>query len=134
MQTSINDIEDKVLGRCGLFEERQVGGERFNFFTQCKSAKTATIILRGGAQQFLEESHRSLWDALNIVKRAFESTSVVAGGGATEMEILKELWQYSKTIDGKRQLVVGAFAKAFEIVPRQLAENAGFDPNAANVM
>eukprot|EP00949_MAST-11_sp_MAST-11-sp1_P002725 g2725.t1 len=128
VQTSINDIEDKVLGRCGLFEERQVGGERFNFFTQCKSAKTATIILRGGAQQFLEESHRSLWDALNIVKRAFESTSVVAGGGATEMEILKELWQYSKTIDGKRQLVVGAFAKAFEIVPRQLAENAGFDP------
>lgn len=128
VQTSVNGIEDEVLGKCGRFEERQVGGERYNYFTECPTAKTATIILRGGAQQFLEESHRSLWDALNIVKRAMESTKVVAGGGATEMEILCHLWNYSKSIQGKRQLVVGAFAKAFEAIPRQLAENAGFDP------
>ncbi len=32
------------------------------------SAKTATIVLRGGSEQFIEESHRSIHDALMIVK------------------------------------------------------------------
>merc|ERR1719230_1054021 len=49
VQTSISDLNESVLGTCGLFQERQVGSERFNFFTQCESAKTATFILRGGA-------------------------------------------------------------------------------------
>ena len=89
---------------------------------------TATIILRGGADQFLEESHRSLWDALNIVKRASESTHIVAGGGAAEMEVMTHLRGHARTIDGKQQLVMDAFARAFETIPRQLAENAGFDP------
>mmetsp|Transcript_5062 Transcript_5062/g.11857 ORF Transcript_5062/g.11857 Transcript_5062/m.11857 type:complete len:577 (+) Transcript_5062:33-1763(+) len=128
MQTSANALSDDVLGNCGLFEERQVGGERFNFFTGCPSTKTATILLRGGADQFLEESHRSLWDALNIVKRAAASTHIVAGGGAAEMEVMTHLRGISRTIEGKQQIVMETFAKSFEVIPRQLAENAGFDP------
>ena len=54
VQTSANALTDEVLGKCSLFEEKQVGGERFNFFTGCPSTKTATILLRGGADQFLE--------------------------------------------------------------------------------
>lgn len=41
----------KVLGSCDFFEERQVGNERFNIFSGCPSAHTATIVLRGGADQ-----------------------------------------------------------------------------------
>jgi len=41
----------KVLGSCELFEERQVGNERFNIFSGCPSGRTATIVLRGGADQ-----------------------------------------------------------------------------------
>jgi T-complex protein 1 subunit eta len=37
------------------------------------------------------------------------------------------LQEYSKTIKSKIQLVVAAYARALEIIPRQLAENAGFD-------
>ena len=127
-QTSVNGLNDDVLGFCGKFEEKQVGGDRYNFFTECATPTTATIILRGGADQFLEESHRSLWDALNIVKRAAQSTQIVAGGGAAEMEVMTHLRGHSRTIEGKQQLVMDAFARAFEIIPRQLAENAGFDP------
>lgn len=32
VMTTVNDVNDSVLGRCELFEEKQVGGERFNFF------------------------------------------------------------------------------------------------------
>lgn len=49
----------------------------------------ATIVLRGGAEQFIEESHRSIHDAICIVKRSIQSKSVVAGGGAIEMELSK---------------------------------------------
>jgi len=41
----------KVLGTCEIFEEKQVGNERFNIFSGCPSGRTATIVLRGGADQ-----------------------------------------------------------------------------------
>ncbi len=49
------------------------------------------------------------------------------GGGAIEMEISKYLRDYSRTIAGKEQMILSAFARSFEVIPRQLCENAGFD-------
>ena len=43
----------KVLGSCEVFEERQVGNERFNIFSGCPSGQTATIVLRGGADHVI---------------------------------------------------------------------------------
>jgi T-complex protein 1 subunit eta len=40
---------------------------------------------------------------------------VVAGGGAIEMEVSKALREYSRTISGKHQHIVAAFAKALEV-------------------
>lgn len=127
IQSTTSDIEDKHLGHCGVFEERQIGGDRFNIFEDCPEAKTCTLILRGGAEQFIAEVERSLHDAIMIVKRAIKNNSVVAGGGACEMEISKYLRAYSRTIMGKQQLIVGAVAKALEIIPRQISDNAGLD-------
>ena len=127
-QTSLNDLSPSVLGECGHFEEKQVGGERLNFFTGCPQTKTCTILIRGGADQFIEETERSLHDAIMVVKRARKHHTVVAGGGAIEMELSRYLRHYAKTIQSKIQLVISAYAKALEVVPRQLSENAGFDP------
>lgn len=127
VQTSVQDMTASVLGTCGRFEERQVGNERFNLFMDCSQSKSATIVLRGGAEQFIEEAHRSVHDALMVVKRTVANASVVAGGGAIEMEVSRHLRQYARTIEGKSQLLVNAYAKAFEIIPRQIADNAGHD-------
>ncbi|XP_054765651.1 T-complex protein 1 subunit eta-like [Lytechinus pictus] len=132
IQTSVQSLTDDVLGTCEQFEENQVGGERYNFFTGCPKAKTCTLILRGGAEQFIEETERSLHDAIMIVRRAIKNDSVVAGGGAIEMELSKFLRDHSRTIAGKQQILIGAYAKALEIIPRQLCDNAGFD--ATNVL
>ncbi|XP_055522280.1 T-complex protein 1 subunit eta [Leucoraja erinacea] len=132
IQTSINAMTDDVLGQCEQFEEAQVGSERYNFFTGCPKAKTCTILLRGGSEQFMDETERSLHDAIMIVRRAIKNDSVVAGGGAIEMEISKYLRDYSRTIPGKVQLLIGAYAKALEVIPRQLCDNAGFD--ATNIL
>lgn len=45
----------------------------------CPNARTCTLILRGGAEQFLEETERSLHDAIMIVRRTIKHDSVVAG-------------------------------------------------------
>jgi len=127
VQSSVNDIKPEHLGTCEFFEERQIGGERFNIFQGCPNAKTCTLILRGGAEQFIEEVERSLHDAIMVVRRAIKSKTIVAGGGATEMELSRYLREYSRTIEGKQQLIIAAFAKALEVIPRQIADNAGFD-------
>jgi len=127
VQSSVNDIKPEHLGTCEFFEERQIGGERFNLFQGCPNAKTCTLILRGGAEQFIEEVERSLHDAIMVVRRAIKSKTIVAGGGATEMELSRYLREYSRTIEGKQQLIIAAFAKALEVIPRQIADNAGFD-------
>jgi T-complex protein 1 subunit eta len=120
-------LTDSVLGQCGLFEEIQLGNERYNMFTKCDSTKTATLVLRGGAAQYLEETHRSLNDAIMIVRRAIKSHAIVAGGGAIEMELSRYLREYLRNIPGKIQLVINGFAKALETIPRTLSENSGLD-------
>jgi T-complex protein 1 subunit eta len=127
VQTSVNDLKPEHLGTCALFEENQIGGERYNFFTGCPKAKTCTIIMRGGAEQFIAEVERSLHDAIMIVRRAIKNQYIVAGGGATEMELSKYLREYARSVHGKQQLIINAFAKALEVIPRQLCDNAGFD-------
>jgi len=132
IQTTVHDLNDATLGLCETFEEKQVGGERFNFFSGVPKSKTCTIILRGGAEQFMAETERSLHDAIMIVRRAIKNDAVVAGGGAIEMELSKYLRDYSRSIAGKEQLIIAAMAKALEVIPRQLCDNAGFD--ATNIL
>lgn len=132
VMSTAHDLNDGVLGRCNYFEERQIGGDRFNIFNGCLNARTCTIVLRGGAEQFMEETERSLHDAIMIVRRTIKNDAVVAGGGAIEMELSRALRDYSRTIAGKEQLLIGAIAKALEVIPRQLCDNAGFD--ATNIL
>ncbi|EEB07818.1 chaperonin-containing T-complex eta subunit Cct7 [Schizosaccharomyces japonicus yFS275] len=125
--STCSNIQPSQLGECNKFEERQIGGERFNVFKGCPKAKTCTLILRGGAEQFIAEIERSLHDAIMIVKRAITNNQIVAGGGACEMELSRCLREYSLSITGKQQNFIAAFARALEIIPRQLCDNAGFD-------
>jgi T-complex protein 1 subunit eta len=129
VQTTVNglDKDSDVLGTCAAFNERQVGADRYNFLTGCPHANTATLVLRGGAKEFIEESERSLHDSMMIVKNCVKSTSIIAGGGAVEMTVSKSLKDLSRTIAVKEQLIVAAFARALEVTPYQLSDNAGFD-------
>lgn len=93
VQSTCSDIRDEHLGTCDLFEERQIGAERYNLFEGCPKAKTCTMVLRGGADQFISEVERSLNDAVQVVRRAVKNGTVVAGGGA--MEVRKESVSHS---------------------------------------
>ncbi|TDL28156.1 hypothetical protein BD410DRAFT_739670 [Rickenella mellea] len=127
VQSTCSDIAKEHLGTCGHFEEKQVGGERYNLFVECPKAKTCTLLLRGGAEQFIEEVERSLHDAIMVVKRAVRNSEVVAGGGAVEMDLSAYIRKHALSIPGKMQLILIAFARSLEIIPRQISDNAGLD-------
>lgn len=57
---------------------------------------------------------------------------LTTGGGAIEMELSKYLRDHARTIAGKEQLLISCMAKALEVIPRQLCDNAGFD--ATNIL
>ena len=129
VQSTVSDVRPEMLGTCGIFEEKVVGAERFNIFKNCPKSQTATIILRGGAEQFIKEAERSLNDSIMIVRRVIKTKKIVPGGGAVEMELSKMLKKYSQDLKGKEHLVLHAIAKSLEIIPRTLLQNGGLDVN-----
>jgi T-complex protein 1 subunit gamma len=83
-----DEIQESDVGtECGLFEIRKIGDEYFSYFLDCKNPKACTILLRGGSKDVLNEIERNLQDALSVAKNLAVHPQLVAGGGATEMEI-----------------------------------------------
>ncbi|CAO3664034.1 unnamed protein product [Umbelopsis vinacea] len=120
--------EDK-LGYAELVEEVESSGSRVVKVTGMKHAgKTVSVLCRGANSLVLEESHRSLHDALCVVRCLVKKKALIAGGGAPEIEVSQRLMDYAKTLTGMEQYCFQAFAEALEVIPTTLAENAGLNP------
>jgi len=126
--TSLEDLTPEMLGYAGLVEEVKIGEDNMTFVRECKNPKSVTILIRGGTEHIVDEIERSLEDSVGVVAATVESQKIVAGGGAPEIEVAKALREYARSVGGKEQLAVNAFADAVEEIPRALAENAGLDP------
>jgi chaperonin GroEL (HSP60 family) len=126
--TNLDSITSADLGYAALVEERKIGDDKMTFIEGCKHPKAVTILIRGGTQRLVDEAERSIHDALCVVKDVIEEPSIVAGGGAPELEVSRMLKKYAETLPGREQLAVRAFAEALEAVPTTLTENAGLDP------
>ena len=126
--SNIKDASEKDLGYAGLVEERKISGEAMTFVRDCKNPKAVTILIRGGTEHVIDEVERAIEDAIGDLAAVIETGKIVAGGGAPEIEVYKELRKYAASLGGREQLAVNAFADAMESIPRTLAENAGLDP------
>ena len=124
--TGLDELGSDDLGTAALVEEKRMGSGIMTFITGTKN-RSATLLLRGGTQQVLNGLERALDDALHAVADVVEDGKMVAGGGAPEIELSLRLREYAATLKGREQLAVTKFAEAMEIVPKTLAENAGFD-------
>jgi chaperonin GroEL (HSP60 family) len=109
-------------------EERKIGEDKMIFVEDCKNPRSVAILIRAGLERMVDEAERAMTDALSVVSDVIEHNKIVAGGGAVEMEIAKELRDYAAKVGGREQLAIEAFAESIEIVPRTLAENAGLEP------
>ena len=124
---SLDSAESKDLGAAGLVEEKKISGGEMLFISKCKNPRAVTLIIRGGSDHIIDDLERAIHDALMVVSVVVQDKKVVAGGGAPEIELSLQLHRYAATIGGRVQLAIEAFAKALEIIPRTLAENAGLD-------
>ena len=125
--TNLEDLTADDLGSAGIVEERKVSGEEMIFVEECSIAKSVTLFVRGSTKHIVDEIVRAIEDAIGVVAATVEDDKVVAGGGAPEIAMAKQLKDYADSISGREQLAVNAFAEALEIVPKTLAENAGLD-------
>ncbi|MEK6867568.1 MAG: thermosome subunit beta, partial [Nanoarchaeota archaeon] len=125
--SNIEDFSATDLGTADV-EEQNVGNENMTFIENCKNPKAVTILIRGSTEHVIDEVKRAVEDSLGVVAATVRSGKVVAGAGAPEIELAKELRKFSESLKGREQLAVLAFAEAMEVIPRTLAENAGLDP------
>jgi len=125
--TNIKELHKEDLGYAKVVEEKKISGDEMLFIRECKNPKAVSILVRGGTEHVVDEAERSIHDAVCVTAAAIESGKYVPGGGATEVELAKELRKYSDSIGGREQLAVNAFADSLDIIPRTLAESAGMD-------
>jgi thermosome len=125
---SVKDLTANALGKATKVEEVKIGDDKLIYVRECKNPKAVTIVIRGASSHVIDEAERSLHDGLCVVRNAVEDGKIVAGGGAPEAEVAKNLRNYAVKVGGRGQLAVEAFAEAVEAVPLTLAENAGLDP------
>ena len=124
---NIKEITSADLGKAKMIEQKEVGIEEMTFVTGCSNPKAISIIVRGGTEHVMAEVERAMTDALRVVGVAVEDGKIVAGAGAPEIELQLRLSDYASTVGGREQLAIEAFAKAMEIIPWTIAENAGID-------
>ncbi len=124
---NLDDFTAGDLGKAGLVEERKIGEDKMTFIEGCKDPRAVSILIRGGTEHVIDEVERAVHDALSVVSAAIEDGKIIYGGGAPDIELAKQLREYSETVGGREALAVNAFANAVESIPRTLAENAGLD-------
>jgi thermosome len=125
---SVKDLTASALGKAKKVEEVKIGDDKLIYVRECKNPKAVTVVIRGASSHVIDEAERSLHDGLCVVRNAVEDAKIVAGGGAPEAEVAKNLRNYAVKVGGREQLAVEAFAEAVEAIPLTLAENAGLDP------
>ena len=91
-------------------------------------AKTVSILCRGSNQLVLDETERSLHDALCVMRSIIKRKAMVPGGSAPETEIAVKLTELANKTQGFKSYCFKAFADALEVIPYTLAENAGLKP------
>lgn len=123
-----NETFDPVcLGTSTAVREERIGDGEMIYVHGCQGGGASTIVLRGANEYMLDEMDRALHDALCVIKRMLESSTLVCGGGCVESALSVHLEEYANTLDTREQLAVQEFADALLVIPKTLAVNAAKD-------
>ena len=115
------------LGEAEEVSEEAINDYNYVFFKKCKKLSAQTILLRGANYLMLDETERSIHDALCAVKRVLESNKLVVGGGCVEVSTSLYLENFSRSLGSREQMAINEYAEALNVIPKQLAINAAKD-------
>jgi T-complex protein 1 subunit gamma len=128
---NIDDLREADVGtRCGLFHVDLIGNDYYAFFDQCREPKACTILLRGQSREVLSELERNLHDALAVARNLLLVPFLLPGGGAVDSYLACHLRKLADTLAPLTTVdkyAYKALARALEVIPRILLQNAGAD-------
>jgi thermosome len=124
----VSDLDEATEDHFGHGRiERDDDNELFYIEGEGETAHGVTLLLRGSTDHVVDEIERGVEDALDVVGSAISTGQALPGGGAPEIEVASRLREFADGVSGREQLAIEAYADGLEVVPRVLAENAGFD-------
>merc|ERR1712055_919167 len=115
------------LGHCDLIEECIIGEDRMIRLSGVKLGEACTVVLRGATQQILDESERSLHDALCVLTQTVKETRIVYGGGCSETLMARAVMEAAAHVADKESLAMESYARALLMIPTIISDNAGYD-------
>jgi T-complex protein 1 subunit delta len=122
-------FDAKKLGSAELVEEVGTSGGKIVKVTGVlNKGKTVTVLVRGSNRMLLDEADRSVHDALCVIRSLVKQRFLMVGGGSPEVETSLRLAKYGSELGGIHGYCIGIYARALDIIPYTLAENAGLSP------
>ncbi|CAI5988236.1 unnamed protein product [Closterium sp. NIES-65] len=124
------ELTPEKLGKAGVVREKAFGTtkDRMLYIEGCANSRAVTIFIRGGSKMMVEETKRSLHDALCVARNLIRDNHIVYGGGSAELTCSLAVEAAADKVPGVEQYAMRAFAEALEAVPMALAENSGLPP------
>lgn len=126
---SIDSFTTEKLGKASLVYEENLGSDLGSLvrFTglEAQAKSCVSVLVRASNMLLLDETERSIHDALCVVRSLVKKKALIPGGGAPEMEVAVKLTQWARTLGGINAVCIEHYAEALELVPYTLAENAG---------
>merc|ERR1711973_935992 len=130
---SVEELTEECLGQAGLVYEHILGENKFTYVEKCANPQSVTILMKGPNKHTLIQIKDAVRDGLRAVKNALEDGCVVPGAGAYEVATHAALKKYLETVKGRARLGIQAYADGMLVIPKVLAQNAGFDPQDSMV-
>lgn len=124
------ELHPQKLGFAGIVEEISHGTTSNNMIVvkDLSHQKAVSILVKGGSKTIVDEAHRSIHDALCVIRNLIRESRVIVGGGAAELSssiFIKQKADENPTVE---QYAMRAFGDALETICVILAENSGLDP------
>mmetsp|Transcript_21195 Transcript_21195/g.35405 ORF Transcript_21195/g.35405 Transcript_21195/m.35405 type:complete len:537 (+) Transcript_21195:33-1643(+) len=116
------------LGECEEVTVDEVGSTKVTFFrNSSERCQIATLLIRGPTQNTMDDVERAVDDAVNVYKALIRDPRLLAGAGASELELARILMPFGDAAPGLDQYAIKKYAEALEVIPRILADNSGLD-------
>jgi len=132
--TPLNSLESASvdqLGHADLVYEQVIGEDKYTFVEGCRFPKSCTILIKGSDDHTIQQIQDAIRDGLRAAKNVIDDGfATLAGAGAFETACARYIFRRAASTPGlgKTKLGVEAFARALQVIPKTLADNAGFDP------
>jgi chaperonin GroEL (HSP60 family) len=120
----LSELNEEDLGFADELNTDRTDLEKTVTIHGCKGA---TFLLRGSVSQAIDELENAIANSMIVLRIMERDSRVLAGGGAPEAYLTRELREFAKQFPNKEQVVIKSFADALMDIPRCLATNYGLN-------